>query len=123
MLFVFFLFTGFSTFAQSNTPKELTFSRVILTDTGTVPPGKVWKIENYLPESIFPVDANNFFWINGRSVTFYTGGSVNGGNFGNSINIFPFWVPSGSFIESRSQFSNGTTRYIGQFSILEFNEN
>jgi hypothetical protein len=125
LLFVFFLFTGFSTFAQSTTPQELTFSRVILTDTGTVPLGKVWKVESYLPDYITPSYVDNFFYINGRQVTFYTGGSFSGGGFGNSINIFPFWLPAGTTIESRKQniFGQGTTLSVGQFSILEFNVN
>jgi hypothetical protein len=124
LLFVFFLFTGFSTFAQSTTPQELTFSRVVLIDSGVVPLGKVWKVESYLPDQIYPSDVNHFFWINGRQVTFYTGGNYTGGNFGNSINIFPFWLPAGATLESRKQFFSGQGLIsVGQFSIIEFNVN
>lgn len=110
--------------SQNSAPKELTFSRVILLDSGVVPVGKVWKVESYLPDQIYPSDVNNYFWINGRQVTFYTGGNYTGGNFGNSINIFPFWLPAGATIESRKQFFSGQGLIsVGQFSILEFNEN
>ena len=116
---------GCCAWSQSSVPKELTYSRVILLDSGVVPVGKVWKIESYLPEFIIPVDASNFFLINSRMVTFYTGGGYTGGNFGNPLNIFPFWLPAGTVIESRKQIIYGGTppTSMGQFSIIEFNEN
>lgn len=118
------VFWGCCAWAQGSAPKELTYSRVILLDSASVvPAGKVWKVESYLPQFIFPVDAPNFFYINGYQVTFYTGGSVNGGNFGNPLNIFPFWIPAGTSLTPRWSYSNGVNSYIGQFSIIEFNEN
>ena len=116
ILFVFALV--FTSKAQS-----LSYSKVIfLTSLDTVPQGKVWKVNSYLPSSNWvnlsqAHNASLNVLINSVDyrVAHYSGSYVGSAGFSELITVpFPIWLPSGTTVEPGNN--------CGSLSIVEFTE-
>lgn len=80
---------------------------------GTVPAGKVWKLENYLS---FSSACNTYLRINGIDYSFPNAGTSTSLLSNNT----PLWFPAGTVLELY-RVSSCSSAFICAFSLLEFN--